>query len=93
VSLQGLVLVFDMTVPDSFLALRVWEDLIEKMQPSVLLCVGNKLDVAGSAVTDEQRDIWLNWCFEHGLEMIECSALHDEVRFVGKGAVRLRHNT
>ena len=72
-------MVFDLGSPDTFSALKAWETFISEVQPSVLVCVGNKSDIAGDQVSDEQRDAWLSWCWDLGLEMVECSALHDEV--------------
>lgn len=81
VILQGLVLVFDVTKSDeSFAHLSAWEDFIQEVQPSVLVCVANKADLAaGVQNLDAKRDTWIEWCFDHGLEMVECSALKDQV--------------
>ncbi len=71
------------------MALKAWEAFIAETEPSVALCVCNKSDIAGSHVTDEQRDAWLNWCWEHGLEMVECSALNDEVHSEPRNSAHL----
>jgi len=45
----------------------------------VLLCVANKSDLLSEEDREQKREKWMNWCLDHGLELIECSVTQDKI--------------
>jgi len=60
-----ILLVFDVTRPDTFEALNYWYDMVRKTRCPAIDCmfiVGNKLDVGGNAIQDEVLTNFLKTC-------------------------------
>jgi hypothetical protein len=78
-TIQGIVLVFDATNQDTFDSLSGWKDFVNEKNPSVMLCMANKIDLLDKIDFESQREIWLSWCLDAGFELIQCSAVRDKL--------------
>lgn len=58
--------------PESFEEVTKWENFVEEHSPSILLCVGNKVDLCEAADLKSRAQFW---SLDHGFEFIECVAI------------------
>ena len=71
-----IILVFDASNPASFDAAVVgWGEFVDRHEPTTLLCIANKIDIASESYHRQRESVYIEWCLDHGFEFIEANCL------------------